>query len=254
MTVKTTRISGGAVTRPRNSAGPRACAPVSAPGRAPVLALILGLALCLCACTSSGPQKTLDDLANALETKNNSAFLACIDMPAFAASHIRNMTANDPALNSLNALGELLGLGGLDNLIGSVIDMRGRLEQGFKRSVTSGELMAQCRTADTPDCPWVPKSLRDARIVELGDAAAIARVTTPTGLSSWLALRKVGERWLVTGQAVLEDTARAYATGQGEAGGQGGKAAAPGAAPKATPKDAPGAAPKSAPAEGVTAI
>ncbi|MDE7370156.1 MAG: hypothetical protein K2N07_00120, partial [Desulfovibrio sp.] len=50
-----------------------------------------------------------------------------------------------------------------------------------------------------------------ATVVELGEDAAIAKVTTPARLTSWLALRKVGGRWLVVGRAAMEQTARQYA-------------------------------------------
>lgn len=172
--------------------------------------------LLLAACLSAGgPEKALDALAQALDTNDGAAFLSGVDMAAFTENHIRNMTADDPALGSLDALGNFLGLGSVDKLLGNLLDMRGRLETEFRRGVSSGELMARCRTAETPDCPWVPRSLREAKIVELGPDAAIARVTTPARLTSWLALRKVGERWLVVGQAVMEETARDYALGAG---------------------------------------
>lgn len=188
--------------------------------------LILGAAL-LVACTSSGPQGALDEMATAMEKNNSQAFLDHIDMSAFAANHIKNMTMNDDALNSLNALGQMFGLGNLDELIGTVVDMQKKISDQFNRGVASGELMADCARATTPNCPWVPKSLRDAAIVELGQNAAIAKITTPARLTSWLALRKIGEKWLVVGQAVLEATARAYAENPASI-------QTPGAAPDAT--------------------
>lgn len=187
--------------------------------------LILSVPL-LVACMASGPQKALDELAKAMETNNGQAFLACIDMPAFASNSVKNMTRNDDALNSLNTLTEMFGLGNLNDLsqkfglgsindlIGSVVDMQKRLSGKFDTGVATGELMAQCSRATTPDCPWVPRSLREATVVELGQTAAIAKITTPARLTSWLALRKIGDRWLVVGQAPLEATARAYATAQ----------------------------------------
>lgn len=193
-------------------------------------------ALLLAACLSAGgPEKALDTLAEALDTNDSAAFLSGVDMAAFTENHIRNMTADAPALGSLDALGNLLGLGSVDRLLDDLLDMRGRLETEFRRGVSSGELMARCRTAETPDCPWVPRSLREAKIVELGADAAVARVTTPARLTSWLALRKVGARWLVVGQAVMEETARDYALGAGA------KSSAPGVPARPRP---------AAPAEG----
>lgn len=165
----------------------------------------------LAACTSSGPKAALDDMATALDKYDSSAFMAQIDLNAYATNRLKNITENDSALSSLNALSNLLGLGNLDNFIDSVVDLKGQLAQQFERGVASGEMMAQCAKTETPECPWVPQSLRNARIVELNANAAIAQVTTPAKLTSWLALRKIDNRWLVVGQAVMENRARSYA-------------------------------------------
>lgn len=163
------------------------------------------------ACTSNGPQQALDKMAKALENFDSTAFLAQMDMTAYASNKLKNITENDQTLNSLNTIGDMLGLGNLDELINNVVDFKGRLTQNFERGVASGQIMAECRTSDTPDCPWVPQSLRDAKIVELNKDAAIARITTPAQLTSWLALRKINDKWQVVGQAVMENRARAYA-------------------------------------------
>lgn len=176
------------------------------------LKIIISCIILLVSCTASGPQETLNNLAKSLENNDPSTFLAQIDMKAFAANHIKNMTENDTALSSLNALGNALGLGSLDDLLGNLVDMQSRLEQQYERGVASGELIIECRDAETPTCPWVPASLRNAQIVELGPDAAIAKVTTPAKLTSWLAMHKIGEKWQVVGQAVLESRARSYAT------------------------------------------
>lgn len=165
----------------------------------------------LLACTASGPKKALDDIAKSMEDNNSQAFLAQIDMPAYAANFVKSMTANNEALNSLNVFGQMLGLGNIDQLIDSVVDVRARLADEFNRGVASGELMAQCRDATTPDCPWVPQSLRQAEVKELGQDAAIAKVTTPARLTCWLALRKNNGKWQIVGRAVLEDEAAAMA-------------------------------------------
>ena len=173
--------------------------------------ILAAFAAFLVGCTATGPQKALDDLAQAMDKNNGQAFLAGIDMDAYAANYVSNMTNNDEALSSINAIGQMFGLGNLDDLIGSIVDMRKRLSDQFNREIATGELMAKCRQADTPNCPWVPQSLRDARIVEIGQDAAIAQVTTPARLTSWLALRKIDGKWLVVGQAAMESTAREYA-------------------------------------------
>lgn len=195
--------------------------------------LAIAAALLLLACTASGPQKALNDLAEAMEKNNSQAFLAGIDMNDYAANYIRSMTDGSEAVNTLNTLGKMFGLGNLnelignfDELFGNIVDMRKRISGQFNRGVASGELMAQCRQADTPDCPWVPQSLRNARIVEIGQNAAIAQVTTPARLTSWLALRNIDGKWLVVGQAVMEATAREFATGANKTR-QGGQTGAP---------------------------
>lgn len=173
--------------------------------------------LCLCAslvcsaCTQSGPRETLDIMAKAMEENNAQAFMAQIDMRLYAENYIKNFTNNDTALNSLNSIGDLLGLGTLDNLIGSIVDFRAYIDRNFTRGITTGELMAQCKSATTPDCPWYPSSLRDARIVEIGPDAAIASITTPARLTSWIALAKGPKGWQVVGTAVMEADARSIA-------------------------------------------
>jgi hypothetical protein len=172
---------------------------------------IIAMAVLLSACLTSGPKKSLNALAQALNKKDSVAFLAQLDLKVFAANQIKNMTREDQALNSLNSLGQMLGLGGLDDLLGSVLNMETRLQKQYTRGVSTGELAAQCRAVQTPDCPWTPEALENAVVTELGDTAAIAKVTTATGMTSWLALQKKGDRWLVVAQAILENTARAYA-------------------------------------------
>lgn len=207
-----------------------------------ILCLIALGTLAACNLTASGPQKILDEMASAMDNNNSAVFLSYIDMNAFAANHIKNMTRNDSTLGSLNDIGNLLGLGNLDELIGSMVDMKGRIEQQLNRGVASGELMAECRSATTPDCPWVPQSLRSSTVVELGPNAAIAKITTPARLTSWIALHKFGEKWLVVGQAVMEEQARIYAQSAGQATNQtpgNHQKQQPSSQPKTTPQTAP---------------
>ena len=168
------------------------------------LALTCGL---LASCLSSGPEKPLGAMADAMEKNDSAAFLAQMDMPLFAANEARNMTNENEALNMLDSLGQDLGLGGMDQLLGSALNMEDKLRKSLTRGVSTGELMAHCRKAERPDCPWVPESLRNAKVVELGPDAAVASVTTPAGMTSWLALRKQGETWRVVGRAVMENMA-----------------------------------------------
>lgn len=214
------------------------------------LACAVLMALAVLGCEgSSGPQKALDGLARAMDNNDSAAFLSGMDMSAYAENHIRNMAADDPALRALGSLGRLLRLGNVDQLLSGALDMKAQMEADFTRGVSTGELMARCRTDETPDCPWVPEALRGAKIVELNAEAAIAKITTPARLTSWLALRKLGDRWLVVGRAALEQTARQYALAGDASRGDVPARTAPGPAP--APKKKPGPA---APSGGVTTI
>lgn len=169
--------------------------------------------LLLAACMTSGPEKTLGAMADALSANDSAAFMANMNLKQFSENEINNLTQENRGLNMLDSLGRRLGIGGVDKMLNSIVDVENDLRQHFRRGVGTGELMADCRQATTPDCPWVPESLRKARVVNLSETAAVASVTTPTGMTSWLALQKQGDAWIVVGQAALEDTARKYALG-----------------------------------------
>lgn len=194
--------------------------------------LLLILAALVAACVSSGPQKALNGMAEALKKNDSAAFLAGIDIKSFANNDIKNLTREEAPLGLLDSLGRSLGIGGMDELLGSIVDMEARVSNHFNRGVSTGELMAQCRQADTPNCPWVPESLNDAKVIEIGSDAAVAQITTPARITSWLALRKIDGKWLVVGQAVMESTARQYAGGKSAP-------AAPATPGKAKPQPAP---------------
>ncbi|MBQ9407285.1 MAG: hypothetical protein IJU37_11195 [Desulfovibrio sp.] len=185
--------------------------------RRPLIFATVLLSLLVTGCLSSGPQKGLNALAEAMQKNDSAAFLAQIDMKAFAANAVKTMTREDRALSTLDALGRKLGLGGMENLLGNVMDVERNLRADFSRGVSTGELMLRCRKADTPDCPWTPEALKHARVKDVGQDAAIAQVTTQARMTSWLALRKQGEDWRVVGQAIMEDEAREYATRSGAA-------------------------------------
>ena len=119
----------------------------------PFLLVAALLAALLTACFASGPQKALNSLAEALNKNDSAAFLAQLDLKTFAANQIKNLTREDQALSSLDSLGRMLGLGGMDDLLGSVLNMETRLQSQYTRGVSTGEMMAQCREARTPDCP-----------------------------------------------------------------------------------------------------
>lgn len=174
---------------------------------------VLLAAMLLGGCQSGTPkQKLLDRAASALDKKNPAEFLDCIELSAYAANQVRNMTNNDAVLDTLNKWGNQLGVGGLDNIIGNVMDVSGKIRQELTEGVASGQIMAQCARVLTPDCPWSPSALKKAKIVDLGKDAAIAQVTTPANITSWLALRKIDGAWKIVGRAPMESGARQFAT------------------------------------------
>ena len=152
----------------------------------------------------------MEDTAKALDDKNPSAFLANFDLSAYANNYLKNFT-NNTGLSSLNPIGEMFGLGSVDSIIKDFVNMQGKLKDDFITGVSSGEIILQCKKSEKPDCPWVPESLRKAKVVQLDDNAAIAQVTTPMNLASWLALRKINGRWLIVGQSILENDASSMA-------------------------------------------
>ncbi|MDR2745274.1 MAG: hypothetical protein LBB66_08830 [Desulfovibrio sp.] len=204
---------------------------------ASLLPLTLLLPVFLAACFSSGPQKTLNAMAEALQKKDSAAFLVCLDLKLYASNEIKNLTRDNQALNSLNSLGRMMGLGEgmMDNLLDNVLNMESQLRQQYTRGVSTGEMENQCRAAQTPDCPWTPDALKKAQVRELSADAAVALVTTQARVTSWLAMQKKGERWLVVGRALLEDAARAYAAD---------KAAPPESGPSVTRPAPPAPAPE----------
>ena len=94
------------------------------------LALTCGL---LASCLSSGPEKPLGAMADAMEKNDSATFLAQMDMPLFAANEARNMTSENEALNMLDSLGQDLGLGGMDQLLGSALNMEDKLRKSLTR-------------------------------------------------------------------------------------------------------------------------
>lgn len=177
------------------------------------LALLCSVLL-VAACMASGGQKTLNTLADALEKKDASLFLAQIDSKSYASNAVRTHTAQDKALSTLDAMGRSLGLGGVDDLVGSVLDVEADVRKEFMNGVSTGELEAECKKADRSGCPWVAASLRAATMITVNESAAVAKVTTPANITTWLALQKRGEQWLVVAQAPREDMAREYAAGK----------------------------------------
>ncbi len=173
----------------------------------------LGLCLALTGCLSSGPEKPLEEMAQALDARDADAFLAQMDMKRFAKAEVEGMTQGNSALEAIDNVGKFLGLGGVGDFLGTVLNTQDAATKSFSRGVSTGELINQCTRSQKPNCPWVPESLRTATIKELSDVAAVAQITTPAGMTSWLALAKEGDVWKVVGQAVLEKEATQAAKG-----------------------------------------
>ena len=176
--------------------------------------LALFSVFCLLAgCQTSGPEKTLSDTAKALTDKDSGAFLAQFDMDAFASHELVNLKQDNSLLNFTSNLGSLLGIGSeMDAWLNSAMDLKQQYTRTFTRTVGSGELVNQCTRSMTPDCPWDPQALKKAEVKQINEQCAVARVTTQANMTSWIALRKVGENWRIVGKAVLEDTAVRFAT------------------------------------------
>lgn len=172
------------------------------------------LAAILLACSTDGPRKVLDNAAKAMENNNPGEFLTNIDLKAYTANYLTMRTTGGPVLDMLNDLGNAIGLGSIDNLINNFVDVEADLREDFTMGVSTGELMAHCRSAETPNCPWVPQSLRNAAVTEISQDAAIAKVTTPAQLTSWLALHKSNGKWLIVAVAPLESQARKFSMQQ----------------------------------------
>lgn len=176
-------------------------------------AAVCALVFALAACSNNPPQSALDEMANALETHNSSKFLSRVDMSLYTANFVANMTENDQALKALNSLSGMLGLGSLDNLLAGLMNYQNQLQERFERGVANGELAAQCGESIEAGCPWTPDALRKARVTLVDDDAAVAAVTSPRGIISWLALRKENDVWKVVGLAFGESEARIFAKG-----------------------------------------
>lgn len=170
----------------------------------------------LLACQSGGPGKTLSEMAKALRQNDSEAFISGIDLGAFAANELKGITKNNAALDALDNLGKMLGLGNMDSMVEKFVDLPARLREQFYYGVSTGELAAQCRQSTGSGCPWTAEALAGAKIVRLDNNAAVAKVTVATGLTTWLALSRFGDDWKVVGMAPLEAEARAYALAPGQ--------------------------------------
>ncbi|MDR2695257.1 MAG: hypothetical protein LBC79_02615 [Deltaproteobacteria bacterium] len=165
----------------------------------------------LVGCIGSGPGKALHEVASSLERKDSAAFLARMDAGRYAAAFLDNLTQGNPALRALDsAAGKLLGMGVAD-MVNSLTQMEEQIAGDFKNRVATGELVNECSQAASSGCPWVPASLRSAKIKELGPEAAVAHVTVPGNIATWIAMAKTGGEWKIVGLSPREEFATRYA-------------------------------------------
>ena len=168
-------------------------------------------ALLLTGCIGSGPGKALHEAASSLERKDSAAFLAKMDTKRYAAAYMDNLTQGNPALKALDsAAGRLFGMGVAD-MINSVASVEEQLVADFKKRVSTGELVNECSQAASTACPWVPASLRGAKIKEFGPDAAVAHVTVPGNVATWIAMAQIEGAWKIVGLSPQEEFAARYA-------------------------------------------
>ena len=167
--------------------------------------------LLLAGCIGSGPGKALHEVASSLERKDSAAFLAKLDAGRYAAAFMDNLTQSNPALRVLDSTAnKLLGMG-VSDMVNSLTPMKAQLVDDFKKRVATGELVNECSQAASTGCPWVPASLRGAKIKELGPDAAVAHVTVPGNIATWIAMAKIGEEWKIVGLSPREELAARFA-------------------------------------------
>ncbi len=128
-------------------------------------------------------------------------------MDRFVLAQVQGLTKDNVPLAALDSLGKLFGVGGLTDMVGNIVDVKTSTIDYFNRGVSTGELLLECSKSQEPYCPWVPSALKKAQVKELSSTAAVAKVSTPAGMTSWIVLTKVDSAWKVSGQAVLENEA-----------------------------------------------
>ena len=168
-------------------------------------------ALLLAGCIGSGPGKALHDVASSLERKDSAAFLAKIDAKRYAAAFMDNLTQGNSALKALDSVADKLFGMGVADMVNSVASVEAQLVADFKKRVATGELVNECSQAASTDCPWAPASLRNAKIKELGPDAAVAHVTVPGNIATWLAMQQIEGEWKIVGLSPQEELAARYA-------------------------------------------
>ncbi|MBR4741473.1 MAG: hypothetical protein IK079_01050 [Desulfovibrio sp.] len=175
--------------------------------------VLLALFLFGCEIGSPSAKKVLLEAAKALDVNDAQAFLTCFDLKACATNEIKNLTEKNAALSTLDQMGRTLGIGGMEDIIGNVFDMERNLRQNFMRKVSTGVLAKECSKSEISGCPWVSNALRQAEVKEdkRFKDCAVARVTTPTKLTTWLALAKFGKEWRIVGWAEMQDLAEKFA-------------------------------------------
>jgi len=173
--------------------------------------LFAACALLLASCIGSGPGKALHEVASSLDRKDSAAFLAKLDSRRYAAAYMDNLTQGNAALKALDsAASRLFGMGVAD-MVNSVASVEEQLVADFKKRVSTGELVNECSQAASTACPWMPASLRGAKIKELESDAAVAHVTVPGNIATWIAMAQIEGEWKIVGLSPQEEFAERYA-------------------------------------------
>ena len=169
--------------------------------KTPLLQALFTISLCLwiAACGSSGPQKTIDGLSKALETKDTELLKTHVDIPRLARSMAEAAQAEqekawkqagNPFGMESNPFSEFIPKATDPAVIKSIINH-------FPESVATGQLVL---TSKEKGWPWDPAALKKTTIEEVGPKSAVAIVDAPIGLRTFLSLRKgEDETWKITG-------------------------------------------------------
>ena len=104
------------------------------------LPLLAASALLFSGCFETGPQKTLTSLADALNKNDAGGFLSLVDSKRMAQCEMQNMIREDRALSMLDSLGNRLKLGGVQDLLGQVIDVERELVKDYEKGVSTGSM------------------------------------------------------------------------------------------------------------------
>lgn len=164
-----------------------------------ITTLMLLSFLITAACGSSGPQKAINGLSKALETKDTELLKLHVDIPRLARSMAESAQAEQE--KAWNQTGSLFGAESnpFSGFFPRMTDPKivNSIIENFPLSVANGQLVY---TSKEKGWPWDPDALKKTTIEETGTNSAVAMVDAPTGLRTFLSLRKDETGvWKITG-------------------------------------------------------